>query len=155
MGAGRNLYGILVGKPEGKRHLEDQDADGRMGSKWTLGRLVGGVEWIHLAQDRDRWRAVVNAVMNLRVLVSRTYLVFRVMCADVLVINEHVTGRRVERYIPFGEMFSKLVLFKDVFWEVASCSVVDVHRTVSTSETSANFYESRYPRRQPSSYLLP
>jgi hypothetical protein len=45
-----------------------------MGSKWTLGRLagVGGVEWIHLAQDRDRWRAVVYAVMNLRVLVPRS-----------------------------------------------------------------------------------
>jgi hypothetical protein len=44
-----------------------------MGSKWTLGRLVwGGVEWIHVAQDRDRWRAVVNAVMNLRVLAPRT-----------------------------------------------------------------------------------
>jgi hypothetical protein len=43
-----------------------------MGSKWTLGRLAGGgggVEWIQLAQDRDRWRAVVSAVMNPRVLV--------------------------------------------------------------------------------------
>jgi hypothetical protein len=43
-----------------------------MGSKWTLGRLAGGcVEWIQLAQDRDRWRAVVSAVMNLRVLGPR------------------------------------------------------------------------------------
>jgi hypothetical protein len=42
-----------------------------MGSKCTLGRLVGGVEWIHLAQDRNRWRDVVNAVMNLLVLAPR------------------------------------------------------------------------------------
>jgi hypothetical protein len=34
---------------------------------------MGGVEWIHLAQDGDRWRAVVNAVMNLRVLAPRSY----------------------------------------------------------------------------------
>jgi hypothetical protein len=44
-----------------------------MGSKWTLRRLIGGgVEWIHVAQDRDRWRAVVNAVMNIRVLAPRS-----------------------------------------------------------------------------------
>jgi hypothetical protein len=73
MGKGRNVYRVLVGKPEGKSNLKDQGVDGRMGSKWTLGRLVwGGVEWIHLVQDRDRWRAVVNAVMNLRVLAPRS-----------------------------------------------------------------------------------
>jgi hypothetical protein len=53
-------------------HLEDQGVDGRMGSKWTLGRLVGGVEWIRLAQDRDRWRTLVNAVMNLQVLAPQS-----------------------------------------------------------------------------------
>jgi hypothetical protein len=70
------VYRVLVGKPEGKDHLKDQSVDGRMGSKWTLGRSVGGggVEWIHLAQDRDRWRAVVNAVMKLRVLAPRNQL---------------------------------------------------------------------------------
>jgi hypothetical protein len=62
------VYRVLVGKPEGKDHLKDQGVDGRMGSKWTL----GGVEWIHLAQDSDRWRAVVNAVMNPRVLAPRS-----------------------------------------------------------------------------------
>jgi hypothetical protein len=44
--------------------LKDQGIDGSMGSKWTLGRLVRGVQWIQLAQDRDHWRALVNAVMN-------------------------------------------------------------------------------------------
>jgi hypothetical protein len=70
---GRNVYRVLVGKPEGKYHLKDQGVDGRMGSKWTLERLIwGGVEWIHLAQVKDHWRAVVNAVMNLRVLAPRS-----------------------------------------------------------------------------------
>jgi hypothetical protein len=69
MGEGRNLYRVLVGKPEGKSPLKDQGVDGRMGPKWTSERLAGGGGvWIHLAQVRDRWRAVVNAVMNLRVL---------------------------------------------------------------------------------------
>jgi hypothetical protein len=49
-------------------HLKYQRVDGMMGSKWTLGRLFEG-EWIHLAEDRDHWWAVVNAVMNLQVLV--------------------------------------------------------------------------------------
>jgi hypothetical protein len=69
MGEWRNVYRVLVGKSEEKDHLKDQDVDRRMGSKWTLERLVGGdVEWIHLVQDRDCWWAVVNAVINLMVL---------------------------------------------------------------------------------------
>jgi hypothetical protein len=43
MGEGRNVYSVLVGKPEGKNHLEDEGVDGRVGSKWTLGRLAWGV----------------------------------------------------------------------------------------------------------------
>jgi hypothetical protein len=42
MGEGRNVYRVLVGKPEGKDHLKDQGVDRRMGSKWTLGGLAGG-----------------------------------------------------------------------------------------------------------------
>jgi hypothetical protein len=42
MGEGRKVYRVLVGKPKGKRPLEDHGVDGRMGSKWTLERLVGG-----------------------------------------------------------------------------------------------------------------
>jgi hypothetical protein len=42
-------------------HLEDRGVDGRMGSEWILGRLAwGSVKWIQLAQDRDRWLAVVD-----------------------------------------------------------------------------------------------
>jgi hypothetical protein len=53
-------------------HSEDRGVDGRMGSECILRRLAwGSVEWIQLAQDRDRWRAFVNTVKNLRVLMPQ------------------------------------------------------------------------------------
>jgi hypothetical protein len=64
IGEERNVYRLLVGKPEGKRPL------GRPRHKWIDNLLEIGlnvVDWIGLAQDRYRWRALVNSVMNLRV----------------------------------------------------------------------------------------
>jgi hypothetical protein len=48
-------------------HLEDPGVDGRIILKWIFKTWDGGTDWIEVAQDRDRWRALVNAVMNLRV----------------------------------------------------------------------------------------
>jgi hypothetical protein len=74
MGEGRNVYRVLVGKPEGRRPLERPRRIWEDGIKMDLREIGwgGGVEWIQLAQDRDRWRAVVNAVMNFRVLAPRS-----------------------------------------------------------------------------------
>jgi hypothetical protein len=47
-------------------HLGDPGVDGRIILKWVFKKWNGGMDWIELAQDRDRCRAVVNAVMNLR-----------------------------------------------------------------------------------------
>jgi hypothetical protein len=69
MGEERKMYKVLVGKPEGKRPLgrpRHRWEDGIRMDPWEIG--LGGVDWIRLSQDRDRWRAVVSAVMNLRVL---------------------------------------------------------------------------------------
>jgi hypothetical protein len=71
MGEGRNVYRVSVGKPEGKRPLERPRRRWEDGIKMDL-RVAGGVEWIQLAEDRDRWRAVVKPVMNLRVLAPRS-----------------------------------------------------------------------------------
>jgi hypothetical protein len=73
VGEGRNVYRVLVGKPEGKRPLERPRRRWEDGIKMDLRETGWGgcVEWIYLAQNRDRWRAVVSAVMNLRVLAPR------------------------------------------------------------------------------------
>jgi hypothetical protein len=47
-------------------HLEDSGVDGRIILKWIFKKSDGGMDGIELAQDRDRWRALMNAVMNLR-----------------------------------------------------------------------------------------
>jgi hypothetical protein len=73
MGEERNVYRALMGKPEGKRPL------GRPRRRWEVGIRMdlreigwGSVDWIQLAQDRDRWRAPVSTVMNLRDLAPRS-----------------------------------------------------------------------------------
>jgi hypothetical protein len=64
----RGAYNILVGRPEGMRPLGRPRRIWEDNIKMDLGEIgCGDVDWIHLAQDRDRWRALVNMVMNLRV----------------------------------------------------------------------------------------
>jgi hypothetical protein len=61
-----------VGKPEGKRQLGRPRRRCEDGVRTDLRETGLVVDWIQLAQDRDRWRAVVSAVMNLRVLAPRS-----------------------------------------------------------------------------------
>ena len=63
-----SIYRVLVGKPEGKGPLGRPRRRWQDTIKMDLQEVgCGGVDWIELEQDRDRWRALVNAVMNLRV----------------------------------------------------------------------------------------
>jgi hypothetical protein len=68
MGKMTNVYKILVGKPECKRPLwrpRRKLEDNIKMDLWEIG--LKGVNWIHVSQDRDRWRALLDTVMNLRV----------------------------------------------------------------------------------------
>ena len=69
MGERRCVYRIRVENVKEREHLEDPGLDGRKILKWIIRKLewVGGIDWIDVAQVRNRWRALVNAVMNLRV----------------------------------------------------------------------------------------
>ena len=65
MGKGTDLYKVFVGRPEGKGPLGRPRHRGEDNIKMCLKELRwGGLDWIDLAQDRDRWQAVVKAVMN-------------------------------------------------------------------------------------------
>jgi hypothetical protein len=67
MGKRRGVYKVLVGNPEGKKALGRRRRRWKDNIKMDLQEVgCGGMEWIELAQDRDRWRAVVNAVRNHR-----------------------------------------------------------------------------------------
>jgi len=67
-GKGRGVYRVLVGKLEGKRPLGRPRRRWENNIKMDLQEVgCGGMDWIELAQDRHRWRALVNALMNLRV----------------------------------------------------------------------------------------
>jgi hypothetical protein len=101
---GEKCTGFWRESPKEKDHLKDQGRDGRMGSKWTLGRLVGvgGVEWIHVAQDRDHWQAVVNAVMNLWLLAPQSEL--------------YITFYSTQKLVIASFIFSTSLLLTDTFY---------------------------------------
>ena len=68
MGEGRGVYSVLGGNLKERDHLEDPGVNGRIILSWIFRKWnMGGMDWIELDEDRHRWRALVNAVMNLRV----------------------------------------------------------------------------------------
>jgi hypothetical protein len=102
------VHRVLMGKLEGKRPL------GRPRHRWEDGirmdlREIGwrSVDWIQLAQDRDWWRALVNTVMNLRVLAPQTYLVSYhnkiILCLCYVYLNRCPQSLKFTRSFCFTE----------------------------------------------------
>ena len=67
MGEGRGVHRVLVVKPEGKRPVGRPRRRWEDNTKTDLQEVEVGGDWMELAQDRDRWRALVNTIMNFRV----------------------------------------------------------------------------------------
>ena len=67
MGKGSGVHRVLVGKPEGKRPLGRPRPRWEGNIKMDLREVGGGGDWMELLQDRDRWQALVNTVVNFRV----------------------------------------------------------------------------------------
>jgi hypothetical protein len=73
MGEESNVYKVFMGKSEGKRPLGRPRRRSEDGIRMDLKEIGwGSVDWMQLAQDRDRWRDLMNTVMNLRVLAPRS-----------------------------------------------------------------------------------
>jgi hypothetical protein len=72
MAEDREVYNVMVIKHEGESPLGRPRRRREYGNKMNLRKIGWSVEWIQVTQDRDRWRAVVNAVMNLPVLAPRS-----------------------------------------------------------------------------------
>jgi hypothetical protein len=91
----RKVYKVLVGKPEGKRPLRSPRHRWEDGIRMDLRETGWGVDWIRLAQNRDRWLTVVNAMMNLRVLAP---------CGKTTTTFNFITGKHCQTiaYINFS-----------------------------------------------------
>jgi len=67
IGRGEGYTGVWWGNLRERDHLGEPSIDGKTIIRWIFRKWDGGMDWIYLAQERDSWRTLVSAVMNLRV----------------------------------------------------------------------------------------